>query len=67
MAHNFNPSERQRQVDLCEFEASLIYSLYREVQHSQSYTVRLCLRPSHPLKKENHHFIEEWVNRRSLY
>ena len=25
MAHPFNPSTRQRQVDLCEFKASLVF------------------------------------------
>ena len=25
VAHNFNTSTKQRQMDLCEFEASLVY------------------------------------------
>jgi hypothetical protein len=35
--------EKQRQVDLCEFEASLIYI---ELQDSQGYIERHCLKPN---------------------
>ena len=40
MVHSFNPSTgRQRQEELCEFEAILVY-IYSEVQDSQDYVER---------------------------
>lgn len=42
VAHTFSPSTWQRQVDLCESEASLVY--IGEFQASQKYVVRPCLK-----------------------
>jgi hypothetical protein len=38
----FNPSERQRLADLCEFKANLIYRV--DFQFSQSDTEKHCLK-----------------------
>jgi hypothetical protein len=41
VAHTFNPSRKQRQVDLCEFYVNLIYRV--EFQNSQGCTGKSCL------------------------
>jgi hypothetical protein len=50
VVHAFNSSPwEQRQVDLCEFKASLVYRA--ELQDSQGYTEKYCLKKQNEQNK----------------
>ena len=52
VAHAFNPSTWERQVDLCEFEASLVYRVSSRMDRQGCYTEKPCLEKANKTKQK---------------